>query len=146
MYPLPFFFKACSSWSSLLQGPISKHLQGTHHPSISSCCDLLATIGSDVMGELKVCTHTSIHTYVCAAHSYVYVIFYSMYVSLCSSCTYSMDTHTVESLLKDTPNKGHHRKYLSTKDTFGGTKNGPSCSSNTIFISEEWTTSLQGTN
>ena len=30
----------------------------------------------------------------------------------------------MESLLKDTPNKGHHRKYLSTKDTFGGTKMG----------------------
>ena len=29
---------------------------------------------------------------------------------------------TVESLLKDTLNKGHHRKYLSTKNTFGGTK------------------------
>ena len=29
--------------------------------------------------------------------------------------------NTVESLLKDTPNK---RKYLSTKDTFGCTKNG----------------------
>ena len=24
----------------------------------------------------------------------------------------------------NTPNKGHHRKYLSIKDTFGGTKNG----------------------
>ena len=30
----------------------------------------------------------------------------------------------MESLLKDTLNKGHHRKYLSTKDTFGGTKTG----------------------
>ena len=30
----------------------------------------------------------------------------------------------MESLLKDTPNKGHHRKYFSNKDTFGGTKNG----------------------
>ena len=55
-------------------------------------------------------------------------------------------TYTVESLLKDTPNKGHHRKYLSTKDTFRGTKNGLSYGSNTIFISEEWTTSLQWTN
>jgi hypothetical protein len=45
--------EACCLWSGLLEGPISKHLQGSHHPSISSCCDLLATIGSDVMGELK---------------------------------------------------------------------------------------------
>ena len=52
---------------------------------------------------------------------------------------------TVESLLKDTL-KGHHRKYLSTKNTFAGTKNGLSYGSNTFFISEEWTTSLQWTN
>ena len=34
------------------------------------------------------------------------------------------NNYTVKSLLKDTPNKGHHKKYLSTKDTFGGTKTG----------------------
>ena len=39
---------------------------------------------------------------------------------------------TVESLLKDTPNKGHHRKYLSMKDTLGGTKNRLLYSSNTF--------------
>ena len=52
----------------------------------------------------------------------------------------------MESLLKDTPNKGHHREYLSTKDTLGGTKNELSYGSNTFFISEEWTISLQWTN
>ena len=36
----------------------------------------------------------------------------------------------MEPLLKDTSNRGHHRKYLSTKDTFGGTKNGLSYCSN----------------
>ena len=39
----------------------------------------------------------------------------------------------MESLLKDTPNKGHHRKYLSTKDSFGGTKNGLPYGSNTFL-------------
>ena len=52
----------------------------------------------------------------------------------------------VESPLKDTPNKGHHRKYLSTKDTFGGTKNGLSYGNNTFFTSEWWITVLQRTN
>ena len=47
----------------------------------------------------------------------------------------------VESLLKDTLNKGHHRKYLPTKDTIGGTKNRLSYGSNRFFTSEEWTTS-----
>ena len=46
--------------------------------------------------------------------------------------------------------KGHYRKYLSTKDTFGCTMPsfliGATYRSNTIFISEEWTTSLQWTN
>ena len=49
---------------------------------------------------------------------------------------------TVEPLLKDSPNKGHHRKCLPTKDTFFGPKNEPSHSVNTFFTSEEWTTSL----
>ena len=30
---------------------------------------------------------------------------------------------TVEPLLKDSPNKGHHINYLPTKDTFLGPKN-----------------------
>ena len=38
----------------------------------------------------------------------------------------------MEPLLKDTLNKGHHRKYLSTKDTSGGTKNRLSYGSNTF--------------
>ena len=36
------------------------------------------------------------------------------------ACTY---VYTVEPLLKDTLNKGHHRNYLSTKDTSLDTKN-----------------------
>ena len=53
---------------------------------------------------------------------------------------------TVEPLLKDSPNKGHHRNYLPTKDTLLGPKNELSYSVNTFFTSEEWTTSLQWTN
>ena len=53
---------------------------------------------------------------------------------------------TVEPLLKDSPNKGHHRNYLPTKDTFLGPKNELPYSVNTFFTSEEWTTSLQWTN
>ena len=53
---------------------------------------------------------------------------------------------TVEPLLKDSPNKGHHRKYLPTKDTFLGPKNELPYSVNAFFTSEEWTTSLQWTN
>ena len=43
----------------------------------------------------------------------------------------------MKSLLKDTLNKGHHRKYLSTRDAFGGTKNGLSYGSDTFSTSEE---------
>ena len=50
----------------------------------------------------------------------------------------------MESLLKDTPNKGHHRKYISTKDIFGSMSY--PYGSNKIFNSDEWTTSLQETN
>ena len=35
-----------------------------------------------------------------------------------------MVANTAESLLKDTPNKGHHRKYLSTKETSEAPKMG----------------------
>ena len=40
---------------------------------------------------------------------------------------------TVEPLLKDTLNKGHHRKYFYTKDTFLGPKNELSYNSYNIF-------------
>ena len=53
---------------------------------------------------------------------------------------------TVEPLLKDSPNKGHHRNYLPTKDTVLGPKNELSYVVNTFLTSEEWTTSLQWTN
>ena len=53
---------------------------------------------------------------------------------------------TVEPILKDSPNKGHHINYLPTKDTFQGTQNRLSYSANTFFTSEEWTISLQLTN
>ena len=49
-------------------------------------------------------------------------------------------------ILKDSPNKGHHRNYLPTKDTLLGPKNELSYSVNTFFTSEEWITSLQWTN
>ena len=69
-----------------------------------------------------------------------------MCVCVCVCVCLCECVYTTESLLKDTPNKGHHRKYLSTKDTFGGTKNGLPYDSNKFFISKEWTTSLQWTN
>ena len=75
---------------------------------------------------------------------------YCMYTYVCTIYVYMYIHHnilnTVESLLRDTPNKGHNTKYLSTKDTFGGIKNGLSYGSNTFFTSVEWTTSLQWTN
>ena len=53
---------------------------------------------------------------------------------------------TVEPLLKNSPNKGHHRNYLPTKDTFLDPKNRFSYSANTFSTYKEWTTSLQWTN
>ena len=50
--------------------------------------------------------------------------------------------YTVEPLLKDSPNKGHHRN-TSLQSSH---KNSFSTSANTFFTSEEWTTSLQWTN
>ena len=75
----------------------------------------------------------------------LYIFLYNVAISVAMDAIQT-NCVTVEPLLKDSPNKGHHINYLSTKDTFRGTKNRLSYSGNTFFTSEEWTTSLQWTN
>ena len=83
---------------------------------------------------------TIIYTYICTVYTGSFAF---THTAICTVCTYIC---TVEPLLKDSPNKGHHRNYLPTKDTLYGTKNRFSYSVNTFITSEEWTTSLQWTN
>ena len=70
--------------------------------------------------DLPVRFHTQIYYYIYPVTFFWYV---SWLAATVKSLTGIHTLYTVEPLLNDTLNKGHHRSYLPTKDTFRGAQN-----------------------
>ena len=84
-------------------------------------------VWTDISQVFWHCIQTGVVGQMCAAQ-YVLTDMNNVVVEYMNICTY-----TVGPLLRDTPNKGHYRNNLSTKDTLKGTKNRLSYSVNTVL-------------